>query len=113
MRFKEDWDEAKERLKAWWNGELADRPVIQVTAPVKGLTSPAQWDNWSFMRYPDDISIGLKGFMRSCEETFFGGEAYPNLHINLGPGIMATYVELRNRLVRDPNTLGEASEPGV
>lgn len=92
MRFKEDWDEAKERLKAWWNAEETDRPVLQVTAPVKGLVSPAAWDGWSFMRYPDDPSVGIKGFMRTCEETFYGGEAYPNLHVNLGPGVMATYI---------------------
>ncbi|MEM2905504.1 MAG: hypothetical protein QW057_02495 [Candidatus Bathyarchaeia archaeon] len=92
MRFKEDWDEAKERLKAWWNGEDIGRPILQVTAPVKGLTSPAAWDSWSFVRYLGDPSIGIRGFLRCCEETFYGGEAYPNLLVNLGPGITAAYV---------------------
>jgi len=105
MHFKEDWLEAKERLKAWWDGEIIDRPVIQVSAPHMGLISGAAWDSWSFMRYPNDLTVGIRGFERSCEDTFFGGEAYPNLHVNLGPGIMAAYVGASPRFRPDSETV--------
>lgn len=99
--FKEDWSEAKERFKAWWDGEVIDRPVIQAFAPIKGLISAGAWDGWSFMRYPEDLTIGIRGFERVCEETFYGGEAFPNLHINLGPGVMAAYVGAVPRFISE------------
>jgi len=104
MHFKEDWSQARDRLKAWWNGE-SDRPVVQVTAPHKDLINGAVWDPWSFVRYPNDLTIGIQGFEKSCQDTFFGGEAYPNLHINLGPGIGAAYLGASPRFRSDSETV--------
>ena len=35
MLYKEDWEETKKRYEQWWNGEIIDRVVIQVTANRK------------------------------------------------------------------------------
>lgn len=100
LLYKEDWEEAKERLKAWWNEEALDGPVVQVSAPRRGLLA-ISWDRWSFVRYPEDPTIGIRGFERACEGTYFAGEAFPNLHINLGPGVMAAYLGASPRFISE------------
>jgi len=35
MLYKEDWEQAKQRFLAWWNGEIIDRIALQVRAPRK------------------------------------------------------------------------------
>jgi len=92
MLYKEDWDAAAERMKAWWAGETADRPVIQVTAPRDGSFERSDWDFWYLVRHPDDPDGAVEEFEKACRATFFGGDAFPNLVVNLGPGILAAYL---------------------
>lgn len=33
MLYKPDWEEAQERYRAWWAGEVLDRCAMAVTAP--------------------------------------------------------------------------------
>jgi 5-methyltetrahydrofolate--homocysteine methyltransferase len=105
MFFKEDWLLAKERYKAWWNKEITDTPIIQVTAPKKDTIERYIWDSWTFIRNLEDISTGVRRFERFCEKTFFGGEAYPNLFINLGPGVMAAYLDATLKYRSDSQTV--------
>ncbi len=37
MLYKDDWEQAKERFLAWWEGEVVDRVALQVQAPRKGV----------------------------------------------------------------------------
>lgn len=94
MLYKEDWANAKKRFEYWWNGEILDRVVLQVTAkrktPIpysKIILEPEnvvdKWINPEYVIFKNE---------KVFSETFFGGESYPNLWINLGPGIMATYI---------------------
>lgn len=98
MFFKEDWDEAKQRLAAWWEDEAPDRPVIQVFAPRSNPKYASEedlgfnYDEWSFARNPRNPDAAVRGFRRQCAETYFGGEAYPNLWINLGAGVLGAYL---------------------
>ena len=101
MIYKEDWDRAMERLKAWLSGEIIDRVVIQVTAPRKGTKPSAPWNSWSLIHNLDDTQEVLWEFEKRCKETYFGGEAFPNLWINLGPGIPAAYLGCPPQIVED------------
>ena len=92
MLYKEDWLLSQERLKAWWEHELIDRAVIQVTSPRWEVERLAEWDNWGFARNPSHPEVTISGFESWCAQTYFGGEAYPNLWVNLGPGIMGAYL---------------------
>lgn len=95
MIYKEDWDEAKDRMTAWWNGEKTDRPVIQVFAPklfkggLKRLFEGL--DFWEFARDPDNPDRAIDFYEEWCRDVYFGGEAYPNLWINLGAGVVGAY----------------------
>ncbi len=101
MFFKEDWSEAKERLATWWEKDALDRPLIQVFAPrsdpkyASGEDVNFQYDHWGFPRASEDTAVitrNIKGFLRQCAETYFGGEAYPNLWVNLGAGVLGAYL---------------------
>ena len=89
MEFKTDWDKSKKRFEALWNRELVDRCCIS----VKG------WKNFqSYKPTPDpeikeelerhwlDAEYILKRELNIFEHTYFGGESFPMLWVNLGPG---------------------------
>lgn len=114
MFYKEDWSETRKRYEAWWEKRLP-RPIIQVTAPRKkplketpSLPHPCPEKS----KKPVDINWILMDWIVSCEvqnkfstpdyvinrwenyfnNVFFGGDSYPNLWLNLGPGILAAYI---------------------
>lgn len=92
MEFKEDWDEVQQRLLAWWRCEVVDRACIQVTAPRDGVTprpiaAPASTEAvWTDL----DYVVESQGERIRC--TYYGGEAFPLFHANLGPDIFAGFL---------------------
>lgn len=94
LEFKELWDTVTERFRAWWERELKN-PLIQLFVPRKGLEKEAillynRWQ-WGFPRNPENPSETIKAFIEWCKSMAFLVDAYPNLWINLGPGIIAGY----------------------
>ena len=78
--YVEDWEGVKTRYTAWWQADVADRPLLRVTAPraIPLDTIP-----------PQDLSVAHEE-MRWCDSEFllrrmqwclrhqyFGGEALP------------------------------------
>ncbi|MEM3520524.1 MAG: hypothetical protein QXG85_02885, partial [Thermoproteota archaeon] len=101
MFFKEDWIEAKERFSAWWEKDVLDRPLIQVLAPRSSPKYASEgdlkfnYDHWGFPKAINDpaaVSRNIKGFRKQCAEIYYGGEAYPNLWVNLGAGVLGAYL---------------------
>ena len=94
MKLKEDIDEAKERMKSWWDHELIDRPVISYYHPksrgAMGGYLDALGQDWSLAKdLNEDVSNALISFEKRAEKTCFGGESIPSYFLNYGPGIMA------------------------
>jgi 5-methyltetrahydrofolate--homocysteine methyltransferase len=90
MIYKEDIEIAKERLDAFWEGEIIDRCCIAITAPknntydiIQARSLEEKWLDYDF-RY--------NHFLKSCNETHFLGEAFPSFWNNLGPGVMAACI---------------------
>lgn len=78
LLYKEDWEETKERFKAWWAHETIGRVAIAVTAPknnppdvTEPQRPPTPEERWTDLDY---ISA-LSDYQNS--RTFFGGEAFP------------------------------------
>ena len=78
LRYKDDWDEAKERYLAWWAHENVGRCGLSVTAPRKDAPDipepprpPTPEERWTDLDY-----ISALGEYRNAH-TFFGGEAFP------------------------------------
>jgi hypothetical protein len=81
LLHKPDWDDAKERFLAWWEGEALGRCGLAVTAP-KGKAQkgqpPTAPEN-PLRRWTDlDYIAELNEFQH--RNTFYGGEAFPIWH---------------------------------
>ena len=92
MEYKEDWEQAKKRIEAWWHGEIIDRVCIAVTAPRanvkhKEIKVPEaleeRWTNMDFL---------LESAKENIRCTYWGGEAIPNFFPNLGPNVFSTWL---------------------
>jgi len=93
MDLKEDIKEAKERMAAWWNHELIDRPVISYYFPKRsgsiGGYLDALGQDWTLAQNYDDLELFVNGFEKRAIKTYYGGESIPSLFPNYGPGIVA------------------------
>lgn len=100
MINKEDWPETRERLMAFWRGEILDRCAIAVTVPLDEekcfAALPRYWYNEQ--RTPDEVRaywldaerIVARNVLR-FENTAYYGEAFPLLNFDLGPVSHAGY----------------------
>lgn len=89
MRYKNDWDMAKKRLTAFWNRDIIDRCCISVKSFREG--------RWTFgrtvpgtdeerFRYWTDPELIIARNRDLMEHTYFGGEAFPSIFVDLGAG---------------------------
>ncbi|MGD8244224.1 MAG: hypothetical protein PVI63_03415 [Anaerolineae bacterium] len=84
---KDDWQQAEERMRAWWRGEIVDRAAIQVTAPRADAQHDTVWSSFGPMPEevpqeqlldwftdPGQVIPRLEGHV---EVTYWGGESFP------------------------------------
>ena len=99
MEYKGDIVEAKERMSAWWDHEIIDRPVFSYYFPKKRGKMYGYLDifgeDWSLAKNHDEIEVPLNGFEKRAENTYFGGESIPFYFPNYGPGIMAAVLGVK------------------
>lgn len=95
--YKEDLNEAKERLKAWWDHEIIDRPCIAYYyfLSKKGnlrieYVTEYFGEPWYLAQNWDKIDDFFDIFKETLNNIWFGGEAIPRFFPNYGPGIMAS-----------------------
>lgn len=94
MRFKEDWEKSKKRFEALWNREIIDRCCISITAPrdtarYGSEILPDNPEDW--MKYRTDGELILKIKIADFENTYFGGESFPQIFLDLGAAGHAGY----------------------
>lgn len=77
-QYQPDWEEAKQRYRAWWAHDAMDRCAIWVTAPKDGIPpeEPPSRPSDSVTRWTD-LDYIAKSNDYSFRHTFFGGEAFP------------------------------------
>ncbi|MFW9823674.1 MAG: hypothetical protein ACFFE4_12095 [Candidatus Thorarchaeota archaeon] len=94
--LSEEVGEAKERLKAWWDHEIIDRPCIAYNYPKVnkkdvGFVNVIEYlDPWYLAQDWDGFEPCLEKFEEHLKSIKFGGEAVPRFWPNYGPGIMAS-----------------------
>jgi hypothetical protein len=90
LQYKPDFSKANERMEAWWNRAVLDRPTIQVYAP-QNSDKRKPWpqkqheslrDRWMDVEYAVDCADA------GCANCFYGGEAAPIFMPNLGPELL-------------------------
>jgi len=89
MRYKKDWEQAKKRLTAWWDGEILDRCCASVIVS-KPMASDGKYrtglpeDAAGRIRYWTDPEEIIYRNRRSMENTIYAGEAFPMISLDLG-----------------------------
>jgi len=91
LSLKPDFDRAVERLEAWWHGEVLDRPCVQMHVARPGTHRPFPEKKHATLRERwMDVEYQVESCLRSCERTYYVGEAFPVYVPNLGPDVCAT-----------------------
>ncbi len=101
MLYKEDWNNIKGIFEDWWERKLG-RPLIQFISPKDEDYTPV--DSWAFLRYYPDVNMALDRILKQFSKTEFFMEAYPNVWINLGPGVLSAYLGAELRFDERVNT---------
>jgi hypothetical protein len=106
MDYKPDWDQARERLLAWWNHAVIDRCCIAIHAPKRTSQHPpfpdlqyGPWpggmediadDDWeAIARWWTDPELNYQRMVTWFENNHFGGEALPVTYVNWGAMALA------------------------
>lgn len=87
-----EFDRAIERILAWFNCEIVDRPVVQVTAPkprAELLDFPPCKEYETLEQRWADAEYIVEGTDINIRNTYYAGEAVPMFFPNLGPEILA------------------------
>ena len=107
LLYREDIDQVRDRLTAWWNGGDIGRPIMQITAPrtepleeVAALPEPPGWvTNYSTSDFAYRVNLSA----RACIDTHYLGEAVPTVDPSLGPNTLALFLGCRG--VDQPGTV--------
>lgn len=88
LGLNEDPHMAKERLQAWWDHEIIDRPVLQYSFPKMIFGWRGSPDYWALIKPGNTIESVVKDFQRKMKGRFYGGEKIPTFNLNYGPGAL-------------------------
>ena len=91
MKYVDDWVKMQERFKAFWANDIVDQCCVKVTAPREN-TKYKVFDRSDLRKFWTDPQCVLERHEDFFEKTFFGGEAFPKIWVNLGPGITSAYL---------------------
>ena len=99
LLYKQDFDEARDRMTRWWTGEDIGRPAMHLTAPraepledIPAMPAPEGWTtNYSTTDY--DYRVHLS--RRACIGTHYLAEACPTTAPDLAPNCLALYLGCR------------------
>jgi 5-methyltetrahydrofolate--homocysteine methyltransferase len=105
MKYKENWEETKERFIGWWNHSNIDRPLMRVVSkrktPVE-IFEEVEKSETIEDRYLD-IDRKAKRLRNYCRMHNFMAESFPVLDTFLGAGSVAAY--LGSELVFSSDTI--------
>ncbi len=96
MQYVQNWEKTKARLKAFWDGEIVDRCCIAAFAPKensKYKRIPFPTDEKEKIRYWTDGEAVLEREVNHFENTFFGGDAFPQVFLDLGAAGHAGFIK--------------------
>jgi len=107
LLYKDDFDEARGRLTAWWNGEDIGRPAMMIYAPretpvedVPEIPKPEGWlTDYSTSNFEYRVNLALQ----ACIKTHYLAEAVPYVSPDLAPNCLALYLGCKG--VEQPGTV--------
>jgi hypothetical protein len=109
LLYRPDWNEARKRYAAWWNGEDIGRPAMHITAPraepiehIDALPVPEGVVAPNYTVVSEEFRVNLA--LRACLGTHYLAEAAPAFNSgDLAPNCLALYLGCRG--VEMPGTV--------
>ena len=102
MLCKDDWEKVRERYGAFWQREIVDRALIQVTAPARDAAEvESKWHGHFLAEQvrdnptplpPEVVELMVEEYAKAIPWTYYGGEAFPNVIIYMGAGSLGAYL---------------------
>ena len=105
IQFKDNWDETRQRMAAWFAHEKTGRPVMTIPAwREESEKIFPSYEEQPFDDFTDQHTNPDKNFARLM--NFYGAlkpmaEAFPQFSMNLGAGSMALYLGSRPEFAQD------------
>jgi hypothetical protein len=90
LEYKPDYEETVRRYEAFWNGEIIDRPIVQVTAPNPNTVGAPYINNY-YARIHDDLDALVQGVLNNTKRTLYLGEAIPSPFLSFGCDEVAAF----------------------
>lgn len=93
MRFKQDIGQVRQRMRAFWAQEMADRALISAPAPLaskaratesESREDSGRKDAQALIRQWEDPDTMRRNALHSLETTYLGGDTLPVLFQNYG-----------------------------
>jgi hypothetical protein len=88
LEYKPDAARACERMRAWWEREILDRPAIQVCAPKPDPRPYPTRRHESLRERWLDVDYVIECADARAANTYWAGEILPSFWPNLGPEIL-------------------------
>ena len=101
LSYRADVDQAFDRLTTWWQGGDIGRPVMLITAkrpePIEPIPVMAEPEGWSTHYSTRNFEYRVNLAARACINTYYLGEAVPQISPDLGPNCLALYLGCQGR----------------
>lgn len=109
-RYKGEIETSRRRVEAWWQGEILDRAVIQVTAPKRPPPVTPEPDQAALRRFFTDPQVVLPRLRERLARTYFGAEAFPVMYpVSISMvAILGNYLGCPMRFVNERTTWSDS-----
>jgi hypothetical protein len=94
LQGKPDFEEALQRIEAWFSHESTDRPPVRFSQTNAQFSSEHASDKSRWPSLKDrwfDAEFQVDSFLKSIEGRRFYGETFPVFSPNLGPNVYAAF----------------------
>jgi hypothetical protein len=89
LTLKPDWPDAAARWNAYWEGEMLDRPLLWITAPVSDFEYlPVHGYR---ERLFGDLDAVVEKTLHNQGGTIWGGESFPQFWTSFGPDELGVF----------------------
>lgn len=95
MKYKANWEETKQKWRAYWKRQNTGRPLMHIVANREEAMDEARAEALKSKDMDDkylSASRIAERYRYWCETHDFLGESFPNLSVDFGPGSMAGYL---------------------
>ncbi|MCL2158575.1 MAG: hypothetical protein FWH48_04130 [Oscillospiraceae bacterium] len=91
LELKQDYQETVKRYEAFWNGDIIDRPIVNVFAPNPDYGDTSWYLDDYYARMNDDLDELVGHIVGNVCKTKYMGEAVPQAFVSFGCDELAAF----------------------